>query len=105
MKRRSYKYENEVFKLVAEEYYIEVWLDNEVRYVGAALNCTNENPYGVSTRLTDGRLGWTPFNGNRTLTEAIDNACWQLLRSRQEKALDIETISKRMSEEFERLPS
>ena len=104
MQTRGYKYQGESFRLVAHDYYIEVWLDDEVRYVGAATNCTDDMPYGVGTNLTNGRLGWTPFNGNRTLTQAVDSACQQLLRSRAEKSLDLDAVSKRMYEEFERLP-
>ena len=103
MQTREYKYEGESFKLVMKDVYVEVCLDDDVRYVGAATNCTAEMPYGVSTELTNGRLGWTPFNGNLTLSQAIGNACQQLLRSRAERALDLDAISKRMHEEFEQL--
>ena len=101
---REYKHEGETFKLLVKDCYVEVWLDDEVRYVGGATNCTNEMPYGVSTTLTDGRLGWTPYNGNRTLPDGINSACQQLLRSKAEKSLNFDAVCKRMYEEFEKLP-
>ena len=104
MQMREYKYQDQIFELLAKDCYVEVWLDDEVRYVGAATNCTNEMPYGVSANLTNGRRGWTPFNGNRTLTDGINSACHQLLRSKAEKSLDFQSVCKRMYEEFEKLP-
>ena len=103
-KKREHKYEGETFVLSIEECYVEVRLGDEVRYVGAATNCTKEAPYGVSTTLTDGRLGWTPFNAFKTLSDGIDGACQQLLRSKAEKSLDFEAVCKQMQEEFEKLP-
>ena len=71
MQTREYKYQDQVFQLLAKDCrakdcYVEVWLDEEVRYVGAVINCTNEMPYGVTANLTNGRMGWTPFTGLRS---------------------------------------
>ena len=104
MEVREYKYDDQVFRLLAKECYVEVWLDKEVRYVGAATNCTDAMPYGISTMLTDDRIGWTPFNAYRTLIQGIDAACHQLLRTRAEKALDFDKICRRLQDEFKGIP-
>ena len=104
MKAQEHKYEGETFSLLMKDCYTEVWLDEEVRYVGPATNCTKEVPYGVSDKLTNGRLGWTPFNAYKTLVDGVNGACQQLLRSRAEKSLNFEAACKQMHEEFEKLP-
>ena len=105
MQTREYKYQDQVFKLLAKDCYVEVWLDDEVRYVGAATNTTNEMPYGISAKLTDDRIGWTPFNAYRTLIHGIDGACQQLLRAKEEKSLNFDMVCRRMHEEFKGIPS
>ena len=105
MSAREYKFQSQSFKLQVKDCYVEVWLDDEVRYVGAATNCTNESPYGISNKLTDGRLGWTPFNAYQTLVQGIDGACQQLVRSAAERSLDFDKICERMRKEFEGIPS
>ena len=101
---KEYKYKGETFQTIAGEHYVEVRLDGEVRYVGPATNCTDKNPYGVSTRLENGKLGWTAFNAYGTLTEGLDGACEQLLTDRAARSLNREAIYKQMHSEFDSLP-